>query len=269
MALIVATIVIASGQSVKSLFALTDLTALQQLLTVSGLQILFYPKLVPYLGILWFVSVIVIFYLFFPVLIYLADRARLGFTRSLFLVALAIFAVLVVVSFITGAVGLSQVYIYYWIFIAGILLGRGANMSDIKGATVLKVCLASGVGLSLIYASGGGMLGLVCELLPPSLIPTIALALIGVIGVSVSIFFVNLFKRYATGLIARVVKRVGPSTYSIYLFHIYFLTLFAVLGASVSPGGCADLGGCPRDPLCDYRSCLHPSLGRPYHEIIC
>ncbi len=80
------------------------------------------------------------------------------------------------------------------------------------------------------------MLGLVCELLPPSLIPTIALAPIGVIGVSVSIFFVNLFKRYATGLIARVVKRVGPSTYSIYLFHIYFLTLFAVLGASVSPG---------------------------------
>ncbi len=132
-ALIVATIVIASGQSVKSLFALTDLTALQQLLTVSGLQILFYPKLVPYLGLLWFVSVIVIFYLSFPVLIYLADRARLGFTRSLFLVALAIFAVLVVVSFITGAVGLSQVYIYYWIFIAGILLGRGVNMSDIKG----------------------------------------------------------------------------------------------------------------------------------------
>jgi peptidoglycan/LPS O-acetylase OafA/YrhL len=234
-ALIVATIVISSGQSVKNLFTLTDLTALQQMLTISGLQVLFYPKLVPDLSLLWFVSVIVIFYLFFPVLIYLADRARLSFTRSLFLVALVIFVVLVAVSLITGAVGLNQVYIYYWIFIAGILLGRGTNMSAIKGATVLKICLASGVGLFLIYASGGGLLGLVGESLPPSLILIITLALIGVIGVSVSLFFVNVFKSYTTGPIAKVVERVGPSTYSIYLFHIYFLTLFAVLGASASP----------------------------------
>ncbi len=234
-ALIVATIIISSGHSVKNLFTLADFTALQQLLTISGLQALFYPKLVPYLGLLWFVSVIVIFYIFFPVLIYLAERVRLGFTRSLFLVALVIFALLVAISLITGAVGLNQVYIYYWIFIAGILLGRGTNMSAIRGATVLKVCLASGVALSLMYASGGGMLGSVGELLPPSLIPIIGLALIGVIGVSVSIFFVNMFKRYATGLIARVVEKVSPSTYSIYLFHIYFLMLFGVLGASVSP----------------------------------
>ncbi len=159
-----------------------------------------------------------------------------GFTRSLFLVALAIFAVLVVVSFITGAVGLGQVYIYYWIFIAGILLGRGANLGD-KESSGPKSLPGFRGGLSLIYASGGGMLGLVCKLIPPSLDsnhphrPNRRDRCLRSPSSSSTCT-----KRYATGLIARVVKRVGPSTYSIYLFHIYFLTLFAVLGASVSPG---------------------------------
>lgn len=243
-ALIVATIVISAGQPIRFHLSMTDFTLLQQLLIISGLQVLFYPNTVAWLGMLWFVSVIMLFYLLFPILIGLAQRAHMGFTKSLFLVASMLFVTLVIVFLTTGAIGLEHVYIYYWIFIAGIMLGNGTSLASIKSTTLVKYCFIMGAGLAFFYEISVGPLGNIIKIIPPSLSMMVALALIGAIGVSISILLVNFVGGHFTGRIQTAVEKVGSSTYPIYLFHIYFLTLFVAIGGGLGPLATAILVAC-------------------------
>ena len=143
-ALVISTVVISSGTYVPFLFSMTKLTLLQQLLALSGVSGVLYPAFMPSIELFWFVSAIMMFYLFFPILIHSAEVMSMGFTKSVILTASVIFSAMIALRLTFGVLGLDEFFIYYWFFIAGIVLGRRTSLSSIKGIQVLKVCLASG-----------------------------------------------------------------------------------------------------------------------------
>lgn len=98
---------------------LSDMDVGQLVLTVLGVQILLSSSftLVPF----WFVSAIVIFYLLFPIIIFATSKIQRPFTFSASAVSLVIFIVLLVVSALTNEID-ERLLIYYWFFIAGIIL---------------------------------------------------------------------------------------------------------------------------------------------------
>jgi peptidoglycan/LPS O-acetylase OafA/YrhL len=57
---------------------------------------------------------------------------------------------------------------------------------------------------------------------------------VGAIGISLAIQFTNSFKRYFTGSIYRFIERTALSTYSIYLFHPYFIFIAGLMASGLS-----------------------------------
>lgn len=88
------------------------------ILTVLGLQMVFYPKYVSNL-LLWFIGIIVVYYLIYPFLLYLQPK------NSYWLFFYAILAILplIVLKIVFGLFG-GGIFEYYFIFIIGILAAR-------------------------------------------------------------------------------------------------------------------------------------------------
>jgi len=234
-ALVISTVVISSGTYVPFLFSMTKLTLLQQLLALSGVSGVLYPAFMPSIELFWFVSAIMMFYLFFPILIHSAEVMSMGFTKSVILTASVIFSAMIALRLTFGVLGLDEFFIYYWFFIAGIVLGRRTSLSSIKGIQVLKVCLASGACIMISSATQNGSFGSIGYMFPPLMALIMKYALFGAISTSISILLVNNIKKHMTGKL-RITRKISQSTYSIYLFHIYFLTMFSMLGTIVIPG---------------------------------
>lgn len=209
----------------------SEFTVLQLLMNISGLQILFPDPIV------WFVSAILLFYFLFPFFIFFAKKIARPYTVSIFLVTLVIFIVLVVARIALISID-DRVFIYYWFFVVGIVLGKGTSISSIKASARINVLLFLGIGLLIGYLYIRSMTTAFpepMEQLTSSVSRLAAMFVIGVIGVLLAIQFTNSFKRYFTGCAYHLIERIAPSTYSIYLFHSYFLSIAALLATELSP----------------------------------
>jgi len=203
-----------------------------------------YPRLTPFQQLLnimgfgfqelWFVGAILLFYLLFPILIFFANKLGGSFQYSILVVALIISIILLSIFLILPSIRaiISMIFVYYWFFVLGIILGRGTSISRIKSFTIGKVIFLSGIGLVFIYVirrMSIPFLDPVEQLIPDWIQGQIVRGLFGIIGISIAIQLTNSTKGYFIGPLYRIVRRVGPRTYSIFLFHPYILLAIAVL----------------------------------------
>ena len=185
------------------------------IINISGFQILFYPGIIQY-SFYWFVSAIIVFYLLFPVILYGAHRIGKQFELSVFLVSFIIFIGLLSINLVFGTIDLA-IFMYYWLFISGIVIGNRIRISEIKRsqAIIAGIEMASGIfliGLLRIFIFPGGAL----HLTDPFVLMAIFLAM--GISIVIAIQLTNLIKRFVRGKVALLVTIIATSTYSIYLF---------------------------------------------------
>jgi len=192
------------------------------LLHVFGLQGIF-----PYGEIqsMWFVGVIVLFFLLYPIIAYSSKNLF-----QIFVVASGIFIVLIILHVFFGLIETNALK-YYPLFIAGIFINRivyssqkTADETFLKNVLLLNLILLSGMVLVLLVRAfhqlNFGLLPgiLFSILLYGAMIPSCILFLI----------FTRLYVKIR-GKIMTVISLIAFATYAIYLFHQQFLAVFAQL----------------------------------------
>lgn len=195
--------------------ALPNSDLLGTIIIFSGFQILVYPVLVQF-PVYWFVSAIIVFYLMFPVILYAAQKMQSRFEVSVLLVSSILFAGLVSINLLFGTIDIS-IFLYFWLFVSGILIGNKVKLSDIKRpqAMVVEIGLAAGIlliGLVKIFLFPGGGLHFTDPFV------TVALFLAMAISIVITIQFAHLFKPFVRGRMSFLVTTIAASTYAIYLF---------------------------------------------------
>jgi exopolysaccharide production protein ExoZ len=188
---------------------------LGNIILFTGFQILVYPVLVQN-TLYWFVSAIVVFYLMFPVILYAAQRMHSAFERSVLIVSVILFAGLVSINLLFGTIDIS-IFLYFWLFVSGIVLGNRIRIADIKRSQAMYAIAAIGLGIlavglvKVFIFPGGGL-----HFTDPFV--TIALFLAMAISILIAIQFANVFKRFVRDRTSVLVTTIAASTYSIYLF---------------------------------------------------
>ena len=91
-------------------------TPFEIIASILGLQMVFYPKLVAEPLVLWFIGMILIFYIIYPLAMYFS---RQNIVKYIILSCFAI-GLLVLVKVFTGFIG-GGVFEYYFVFVAGVL----------------------------------------------------------------------------------------------------------------------------------------------------
>ena len=211
--------------------AYDELTTLQKVIDISGLQILFPDPIV------WFVSAIVVFYILFPLFILFARMINRPYRMSIFLAALTIFIILATARIASVSID-DRVFIYYWFFVSGVILGRETSISSIRISTRMMAAVLAGIGCLAVYILARNMMMVHLEPMwePISSLPKyVAMSVVGVIGILLAIQFTNSFKGCLTKSMYQLVERLAHSTYSIYLFHSYFLSIAAIIATELSP----------------------------------
>lgn len=205
---------------------------LQYLIYLSGLQILFANLLYNSSSLIyWFVSAILIYYLMFPILLFGASRIGEPFSRSLILMALSIFLIVWGVGTIYSGID-QRLLIFYWFFIAGIVLGKSNRLSDIKSTDIVKIVLPSAVGAATIFIVNDSLsvtIPLVTPWDPTEVLAGLNVIFFGAGCIAIAIYLSLMLKRFLLGGSVRLFERVSRSTYAIYLFHYYILLLIASL----------------------------------------
>lgn len=189
------------------------------LLHFFGLQGIF-----PYNSIqsMWFVGVIVLFYLLYPIIIYLSKNLF-----DTFVVSSCIFILLVILHFFLGLININGL-LYYPVFITGIFINQIAYSSKkivdenfLKKILYLNIILISGIFLVLIvsefYQSN-------LPFLKPQLLLVGAMIPFCVIYLIFSHLFIKI-----RGKIMALISLIAFATYAIYLFQHQFLAVFAYI----------------------------------------
>jgi peptidoglycan/LPS O-acetylase OafA/YrhL len=189
------------------------------LLHFSGLQGIF-----PYTSIqsMWFVGVIVLFYLLYPVIIFLSKNLL-----ETVIISLSVFVVLGILHFFLGLIAIEAL-VYFPVFITGIFIRQFVYSSKkINDEDFFKKVLY--VNLILIF-----LIFLVFiltefyqvnfQLFKPQLL------LLGAMIPSCIIYliFTHLFIKIK-GKIMVLISLIAFATYAIYLFHHQFLAIFAFI----------------------------------------
>jgi len=212
--------------------------ALQYIIIISGLQILFTNALFTPEGLVyWFVSAIMVYYFLFPMLLLGAKRLGKSFARSLFMVALVVFIAMVGIAFLYPGID-SRLYAFYWFFIAGIILGRSSALNDVRTNALTRTLALSAIG-SIIAFSLGYFLELflvsITFLDVHQVFEALYVLVYGAIGIILAIYFTNVVKNHLHGRVLRLVQRTALATYPIYIFHYYCLLLAASLALYLGP----------------------------------
>jgi peptidoglycan/LPS O-acetylase OafA/YrhL len=84
--------------------------------SILGLQMVFYPKLITSPIILWFIGMILIFYVIYPLVMYFSRQSIIKY----FILSCFAIGLLVLVKVFTGFIG-GGVFEYYFVFVAGVL----------------------------------------------------------------------------------------------------------------------------------------------------
>lgn len=212
--------------------------ASQLLICAAGLQAMFKNVFVDQnIGIFWFVGTILLYYLMFPIILRLAARLRMPFTRSVLLVSLALYLALAFIALMTRTFD-DRIFSFYWFFIAGMVMGRGMNMLDVRPYRLVGLCSLSLSGLAALWASWWMVLVNLGWSGFPALFDIVRFSttvLLGVVGVTLSLLLVKLIVRRSGGPRDVRVQRIGRCSYSIYLFHLLVLEAVAFATMALQP----------------------------------
>lgn len=211
--------------------------ASQLLICAAGLQAMFKNVFVDQnIGIFWFVGTILLYYLLFPIILNLAARLKGPFTRSVLLVSLALYLSLALIALMTRTFD-DRIFSFYWFFIAGMVMGNGRSVLEVRPSTLARLCSLSLAGLVVLWTSWWLVLVNVGWYGFPALSDIVRFSttvLLGAAGVTLSLLMVKLIVRYG-GSRDRKVQRIGRCSYSIYLFHLLVLEAVAFATMALEP----------------------------------
>jgi peptidoglycan/LPS O-acetylase OafA/YrhL len=191
-----------------------------------GLQVLLAPRFLGLdLVIIWFVGVILLYYLFYPVIVRRSSNHATIITK-----ALVIFLLCGVIHLVFNIIDF-RFFLYYLIFIAGLL----AQRSNFLHSEISKVYYLSAIFVLCILATIYYILG--------GVIKDLNLSFWSVYNISISIYLIEinamvlLFIFIVASLVKSQSRRMGKrvhtyigvisyASYAIFLFHLFFIELF-------------------------------------------
>lgn len=217
---------------------LIALNSYQWLAYISGLQMLFLLILPEGLGLFWFVGVIVIFYLLFPVMIYFTSISKMSFKVSIYTISAILLLGLMAITYYYGLFGTNQIYFYYWFFISGILAGHEGKAYIFNKLRIVELVLLIPTLIVITYVMldpSMPMFEPIVHLFPNNFSINIWEIIIGTIGLSIAFPVTRLLIHHFGTFENKMITTIAKSTYSVYLFHLYFLYFAMVLAGYLGP----------------------------------
>jgi peptidoglycan/LPS O-acetylase OafA/YrhL len=206
-----------------------------------GLQALLAPRLITPISLIWFVGVILIFYLIYPLIAYLFRDGRDG--AHLVLASFAVLLPFVVMRLAFDIIDF-RFFLYYGIFVAGILTCKYGAMYKSSpqprflciGAILLMVLLFLMRYTGLQRAATAASVGKLFNgffLFNPAEVPmlislVILLNIVALLFIYVTFIAARLYAPSIGRTMLSIILIIAFSSYSIYLFH---MPIFAILGA--------------------------------------
>lgn len=215
--------ILLSGHITQSFF--------EVIVSILGLQMVFYPVLVHDPIILWFIGMIVIFYIIYPVVMYLSA----GNIRKYIIYSSLVIGILVLIKLFTGFIG-GGVFEYYFVFVAGVIVAwtQLFNSQYIKKVNTLAIIafICSSV-ITLIFQPSIGEL----EHVPLTLSIIINVGLVMLLrlvhGIS-TVFVLYVIYSYLTPgkCINKIIVNGAFASYAVYLFHGNILSIINIVVSS-------------------------------------
>ena len=185
-------------------------------------------------GLFWFIGLIVVLYLLFPVTIYFTEICESPFRNSLIMIAALILAGLMILSYQYDLFPTAQLYYYWLAFIMGIYAGYIGFTFQLTKRAKVKMTIAISITIVIsyiIFNMNMPMFQPLIDFLPQQFSSNIWSILIMIIALNISFPTARLIKKRSGDLRAKWMTEVARSTNAIYLLHLYFLYLvmYAVL----------------------------------------
>ncbi|MDW5562388.1 MAG: acyltransferase [Methanomassiliicoccus sp.] len=207
----------------------------QLLICITGFEALFKNVFVnENIGIFWFVGTIMLYYLLFPFILLLADRLGSSSTWSLFLSGIAFFIALATAAFGTKTFD-PRILSFYWFFVAGIIVGKGADILAFKSHRLAAIFLCSIVLMALVWYRLDALFVVAGQTDAQLLGETrmfIATLSLGAAGISLSMLLINGLRKAGIGAPPMLLK-LGRCSYPIYLFHLLVLESVAIIALAI------------------------------------
>lgn len=171
---------------------------------------------------MWFVGVIVLFYLLYPIIAYLSKTLF-----ETFVVSSCFFILLVILHFFLGLIAIEAL-VYFPLFISGFFIHQIAYSSKeiVDGNFLKKILFSNLILISVIFLVFvfSEFYHLNFQFLKPQILLLYALIPFCIIF----LIFTHLFIKIR-GKIMVSISLIAFATYAIYLFHQQFLAVFAFI----------------------------------------
>jgi peptidoglycan/LPS O-acetylase OafA/YrhL len=197
----------------------------------AGAQGLLAPRFVAPIETLWFVGVILLFYLLYPLIAYLSSNSR-----NMWFAVVAIFAFFVVLRVAFDIVDF-RFFLYYGIFVAGIVASKydlfhihKIGHSSVFYITVLCLTVVIRAAIMANTVAGDPQLGAYDASLF-SITNTLVTIFLNAVGLLVVYSTYNIVRLHIPSMNATSLKVafvMAFSSYCVYLFHRPFLSVFTI-----------------------------------------
>ena len=173
-------------------------------------------------GLFWFIGLIIVLYLLYPVIIYFTSVLRTSFRVSLMIISSMLLIGLMILGSDFNIFPTAQLY-YYWIaFVMGIYAGyMGFTFKLTKRSVMVlaSIVLATTVSSFMIFNLDIPMFQPLIGALPQQFSSNIWSLLVMIIALSISFPIARWMKVRSSDIGARRITRIARSTNAIYLLH--------------------------------------------------
>lgn len=188
------------------------------IVSLLGLQMVFYPVLVNDPLILWFIGMIVIFYIIYPLVMLLCH----GNIKKYAIYSCIIIGFLAIIKILTGFIG-GGVFEYYFVFVAGVIVAwrnlfESKYINKISSISIIVFIICSAI--TLIFQPSIGELEHVKLTLSIAFYVGIIIFLRIIHGITTVFVLWRIFNAWLPGeLITKFIIKGAFASYSVYLFH--------------------------------------------------
>lgn len=203
------------------------------IVSILGLQMLFYPVLVHDPIILWFIGMIVIFYVIYPIVMYLSS----GSLKKYIIYSCLVIGGMVLIKLFTGFIG-GGVFEYYFVFMAGVIIAwiqlfNSKHIKKVNVAAIITFACSSVITL-IFQPSIGGL-----EHVPLTFSIVIQVGLVMFLrfihGISTVFVLYVIYTHFTPGIwINNLIIKGAFASYAVYLFHG---NIFTIINNIATMGG--------------------------------
>ena len=203
------------------------------IVSILGLQMVFYPVLVHDPILFWFIGMIVIFYIIYPIVMYLSS----GNIKKYIIYSSLFIGLMIPIKVFTGFIG-GGVFEYYFVFVAGVIVAWTKLFSSPRVRVINIISLTVFISSSLITLIFQPSIGEL-EHVPLTLSIVIQVGLVMLLrfihGISTVFVLHMIYSSISPGKwINKLIINGAFASYAVYLFHG---DIFRIINNIMSLGG--------------------------------